>query len=250
MNHEKQAGFPAEQHILDDPRFQELRKRVVQFGKLDLHSQEESSVRERAERDRLWDGIRNRAMETYAPEVRRLFLEPGIRGAWWVFETEVDALVNEFLLTKLRTILEEFDPRHPSGVALPSYLRTCVRHFVLNERQKWKRMIDRSTSLDSLAGNGWEPMFHDFDSADSTRKTRMAMVKDCVARLPSQNRELLDRHHGKRESLASIARAAGENESTIRNRYRRAVDRVRECVEGKSRRPRGRPRKDLEVTQR
>jgi RNA polymerase sigma-70 factor (ECF subfamily) len=143
----------------------------------------------------------------------------GAQDAW------VDDLAQEAFLVAYRR-LDDFHEDADFG----RWLRGIARNLVLNERRKHARRsrLLQESILDVLADQDdpgpaeWAPV----------AQLGPAMA-DCVSRLPSRSRELLERRYAEDTDAPTLASTFQLSAAAVRQTLVRTRAAVRRCIEGK-----------------
>lgn len=143
----------------------------------------------------------------------------GAQDAW------VDDLAQETFLVAYRRI-EHFR----SGADFGCWLRGVARNLVLNERRKHAR---RSRLLqDSILD-----VLMDAESSDAVPLASAGQVieamTECVGKLPTRSREILQRRYAGSANAPTLARAFQLSSAAVRQTLVRTRSVVRRCIEGK-----------------
>ncbi len=138
----------------------------------------------------------------------------------------VDDLAQEVFLVAWRR-LADFD----SGTDFGKWLRGIARHLVTNERRKEAR---RSRLLPFAVT---DLLLHqaDHDPAESVDARRLVSVmQECVAQLPSRQREVLQRRYASSENATALARELRMRADTLRQMLLRIRVVVKDCIQRKT----------------
>ena len=143
----------------------------------------------------------------------------GAQDAW------VDDIAQEVFLIAYRR-----QDAFADGADVGRWLRGIARNLVLNERRKDAR---RSRLLQTnLADVLWEDQ-RAHDAPDLDLPKVLEAMRECVAALPSHNRELLRRRYAANENATILGRAFGLGAAAVRQALVRIRAAVKSCVEGK-----------------
>lgn len=143
----------------------------------------------------------------------------GAQDAW------VDDLAQEVFLVAYRRIAH-----FRSGADFGCWLRGVARNLVLNERRKNARRhrLLQESILDVLSENENEGGRRPPPAAHV-----VAVMTDCVSRLPARSRELLERRYADSTDAPTLARAFQLSAAAVRQTLVRTRSAVRRCIEGK-----------------
>lgn len=156
-----------------------------------------------------------------------------VRNARWVDRNEVDDIAQE-LLTRLWLVLsnDKFDPSHRSGATLRTYLYTCLRREMFNQRRKREGRRERKTPLPatfSLAGDYAEPI-------DTRHNRALACVDafeaaaDMLCRLPTDQAEAFTLA-AIGYDMTAIGQMIGVTAPTVAKRIQLAVERLHGSID-------------------
>lgn len=138
----------------------------------------------------------------------------------------VDDLAQEVFLVAWRR-LADFE----AGTDFGKWLRGIARHLVTNERRKEAR---RARLLPFAVT---DLLLHqaESDPAELVDVRRMvSALEECVAQLPSRNREILQRRYASSENATVLARELCMRADTLRQTLLRIRVVVRECIQRKA----------------
>ncbi len=111
-----------------------------------------------------------------------------------------------------------------ADAATAGYLRTVARHLFLKRRER----AGRGSPLDdrTLLEEAWTS-FAAEDGGDGTAEA----LRECLALLDERPAEVLRRHYGEGEALATIGSALGLEVASVKSVLLRTRARLRECIE-------------------
>ncbi len=161
-------------------------------------------------------------------EVRVREHQAGLRAfirALGVEDIWVDDLAQEAFIVAYRR-LADFEPGSDFG----RWLRGIARHLVANERHKDAR---RARLLPMAVADALLNRDPAGDSGPPELARLVPVMQECVARLPSRSRELLQRRYAACEKAGALARELRMNVDALRQSLLRIRIAVKQCIERK-----------------
>jgi RNA polymerase sigma-70 factor, ECF subfamily len=173
-----------------------------------------------------------RAVEDYRDYLHllaRLHLDPRLQG-------KVDASdVVQQTLVKAHQAREQF--RGQTAAEQAGWLRRILVNTLVDAARKFGREIDREQPLEqnvqtsSARLEAWLAAEQSSPSQAAQRQEQLLRVARALAELPGDQRQAVELHHLREQSVAQIAQALGRTEASVAGLLRRGLARLRELLQ-------------------
>ncbi|HEX6088312.1 MAG TPA: sigma-70 family RNA polymerase sigma factor [Thermoanaerobaculia bacterium] len=157
--------------------------------------------------------------------------EPALYGyAHGILQNTFDAqeVVQDAMLRAHRALTKQYDELRCRELALRPWLFRTVRNLCLNKRRSKTRALE--TPLDSYDDGRLGPFVREHGS-DLERQQDAQLLRDAMAGLPVEARELIVLRFMEDMSYADIARTVGATEAALRGKVFRSLKLLRDALE-------------------
>ncbi len=159
--------------------------------------------------------------------------EPALYAyAYGILQNTFDAqeVVQDAMLRAHRALTRQYDEARCAALALKPWLFRTVRNLCLNKRRSKTRALE--TPLDTFDGGRLGPFVREHGS-ELERQEDARMLRDVLAGLPVEARELIVLRFMEEMSYAEIANTVGATEAALRGKVFRSLKLLREALEKK-----------------
>jgi RNA polymerase sigma-70 factor (ECF subfamily) len=165
----------------------------------------------------------------YLHLLARLQLDPRLAG-----KVDPSDVVQQTLV-KAHQNREQF--RGHTAAEQAGWLRRILANTLIDAARKFGRELDHEQPLeqhinDSAARlEGWLAADQSSPSEAAVRQEQLLRVARAVARLPEDQRIVVELHHLRDEPVAKVAAALGRSEASVAGLLRRGLKRLRELLQ-------------------
>jgi len=159
--------------------------------------------------------------------------EPALYGyAHGILQNTFDAqeVVQDAMLRTHRALTRQYDEARCTALALRPWLFKMVRNLCLNKRRSKTRALE--TPLESFDDGRLGPFVREHGS-ELERQQDAQLLRDAMAGLPVEARELIVLRFMEGMSYADIAKTVGATEASLRGKVFRSLKLLRDALEGK-----------------
>ena len=200
-----------------------------------------------------WTGGENAAVKETAEEILAVAVHRGEPGALerlidrfepalyayahGILQNTFDAqeVVQDAILRAHRALTRQYDEARCAALALRPWLFRTVRNLSLNKRRSKTRALEQP--LESFDDGRIGPFVREHGS-ELEREQDAALLRNALAALPVDARELIVLRFMEEMSYADIAKTVGASEASLRGKVFRSLKLLREAIEGKRSAPR------------
>jgi RNA polymerase sigma-70 factor (ECF subfamily) len=141
---------------------------------------------------------------------------------------DAQEVVQDAMLRAHRALTKQYDELRCRELALRPWLFRTVRNLCLNKRRSKTRALE--TPLDSYDDGRLGPFVREHGS-DLERQQDAQLLRDAMAGLPVEARELIVLRFMEDMSYADIARTVGATEAALRGKVFRSLKLLRDALE-------------------
>jgi len=159
--------------------------------------------------------------------------EPALYGyAYGILQNTFDAqeVVQDAMLRAHRALTKQYDETRCAELALRPWLFRTVRNLCFNKRRSKTRALEQP--LESFDDGRIGPFVREHGS-DLERQQDAALLRDAMATLPCEARELIVLRFMEEMSYADIAKTVGATEAALRGKVFRSLKLLRDALEDK-----------------
>lgn len=160
--------------------------------------------------------------------------EPPLYGyAHGILQNTFDAqeVVQDAMLRAHRALTRQYDEARCTALALRPWLFKMVRNLCLNKRRSKTRALE--TPLENFDDGRIGPFVSARAASDLERQQDAQLLRDAMAGLPVEARELIVLRFMEDMSYADIAKTVGTTESSLRGKVFRSLKLLRDALEKK-----------------
>jgi RNA polymerase sigma-70 factor (ECF subfamily) len=160
--------------------------------------------------------------------------EPPLYGyALGILQNTFDAqeVVQDAMLRAHRALTKQYDETRCAALLLRPWLFRMVRNLCLNKRRSKTRALEQP--LETFDDGRIGPFVREHAASELERQQDAALLRDAMASLPVDVRELILLRFMEDMSYADIAKTVGATESSLRGKVFRSLKLLREALEKK-----------------
>jgi len=127
---------------------------------------------------------------------------------------------------------------HPRGIAGFKYSRSIPTHYDHHQTTPRHRRTRRLLGVGTLTGLDDDLialLVDEHETPDNDEEERRLALRDCLAQLPEQQREIIDRRYRADATVRQLAEEFGKKESAIKMAMKRIREALQVCIESKLR---------------
>lgn len=143
---------------------------------------------------------------------------------------DAQEVVQDAMLRAHRALTRQYDEARCAALALRPWLFKTVRNLSLNKRRSKTRALEQP--LTSFDDGRIGPFVREHGS-ELERQQDAQLLRDAMAGLPVEARELIVLRFMEDMSYAEIAKTVGTSEASLRGKVFRSLKLLREALEGK-----------------
>jgi len=144
---------------------------------------------------------------------------------------DAQEVVQDAMLRAHRALTRQYDEARCMALALRPWLFKMVRNLCLNKRRSKTRALEQP--LDTFDDGRIGPFVREHGSTDLERQQDAQLLRDAMAGLPVEARELIVLRFMEDMSYADIAKTVGATEASLRGKVFRSLKLLRDALEKK-----------------